>query len=312
MKSFSNLFARATGLLALVLAFAVPAQAGNRTLSMPNYVANPGTFLEVPLSLDNAAGLAALRVQINFNPEVLKLLAVTAGPLGEAFEMSQGEDEGFVRIVFARPESLASGSGRLATLRFLVNAGAAQDLFSELAIADVRLSDSTGVVDLRQKDTLTITNGLLAVTLSPNIDNAHNGLPDWWETMHGMNLFAANANLDPEHDGMTNFLEYAFGGNPTVADAQQRGITPGIVTVGEQTFLSLSFYRRLGDASLLFHVQESPDMGLWGDLNLSSQTIGTPQNMGDGTEFISVRGTIPVSGAGAGPTGFMQVKVERP
>jgi hypothetical protein len=312
MKRFSNLFVRATGMMALVLAFAVSAQAGSRTLSMPNYVANPGTFLEVPLSLDNAAGLAALRVQINFNPEVLKLLAVTAGPLGEAFEMSQGEGEGFMQIVFARAESMVSGSGRLATLRFLVNAGAVQDLFSELAIADVNLSDSTGVVDLRQKDTLTITNGQLAVTLSPNIDNAQNGLPDWWETIHGMNLFGANANLDPEHDGMTNFLEYAFGGNPAVADAQARGIQAETITEGPQKFLSLGFYRRLGDASLLFHVQESPDLSLWGDLNLSSQTLGTPQNMGDGTEFVSVRGTIPVAGLGAAPKGFLQLKVGRP
>ncbi len=312
MKRFSNLIMHATRTIALMLAIAAPALASNRTLSIPNYVANPGSFLEVPLSLDNAAGLAAINVQVNFNPEVLKLLTVTAGPLGEAFEMSQGEDEGLVRIVFVRPESLASGSGQLATLRFLVNHGAIQELFSELAIADVSLSDSTGVVDLHQKDTLTITNGMLAVTLLPNIDNAQNGLPDWWETLHGMDLFAANADLDSENDGMTNFLEYAFGGNPSISDAQQRGIQAEIVTEGPQKFLSLGFYRRLGDASLQFRVQESPNLGLWGDLNLSNQTIGTPQNLGDGTEFVSVRGTIPQAGVNAEPTGFLRLIVDKP
>jgi hypothetical protein len=280
-------------------------------LSLPSYLANPGGILEVPLSLDNAAGLAAVRVQINFNPEVLTLLNITAGPLGEAFELSHGDGEGFVQIVLARAESLVSGSGRLVVLKFQVNAGAVQDLFSELAIADLNFSDSTGVVDLRQKDTLTIANGLLAVTLSPNIDNAQNGLPDWWEAQHGLSPFTANANLDFEHDGLPNFLEYAFGGNPAIADAQQRGPQPGTVTEGQQKFLSLGFYRRLGDASLLFNVQESPDLGIWGDLNLSSQTIGTPQNMGDGTEFVSVRGTIPVAGVNAESKGFLRVVVER-
>ncbi len=312
MKRISNLLVPAAGMIALMLAFAMPAQAGSRTLSMPNYLANPGTFLEVPLSLDNAAGLAALRVQINFDPAVLQLLTVTAGPLGEAFEMSHGEDGGLAQIVFARPESLASGSGRLATLTFLVNAGTVQDLFSELAIADVNLSDSTGVVDLRQKDTITTTNGMVAVTLSPNIDNAHNGLPDWWERMNGMSVFDMSANLDPEHDGMTNLLEYAFGGNPAVADAQERGIRTSLMTQGGEKFLSLGFYRRTGDAALLFRLQESNNLGLWNDLNMTQQTIGLPLNAGDGTEFISVRGTIPAAGVNAEPSGFLRIKVERP
>lgn len=312
MKPISNLFARAAGVIALALAVSEPVRADSRSLSLPGYQANPGNILEVPLSLDNAAGLAAMRVQINFDPEVLELQAVTAGPLGEVFELSQGNGEGFVQLVFARAESLASGAGRLAVLRFRVNPGAVQDLYSELAIADLSLSDSTGVIDLRQKDTLTITNGLVAVSLQQNIDNAHNGLPDWWEEQHGLALFEANANMDPEHDGLTNLLEYAFGGNPAVADAHERGIAAGRVAANGTTFLGVGFYRRLGDASLLFRVQESPDLGIWNDLDLSQQITGTAQIMGDGTEFINVRGTIPATGVNAQPRGFLRVVVERP
>ena len=279
---------------------------------MPSYLANPGGILEVPLTLDNAAGLAAIQVQINFDPEVLELQAVTAGPLGAAFELSQGDGDGFVQLTFFRGESLAGGAGRLAVLKFRANPGAETSLFSELAIADLSLSDSTGVIDLRQKDTLVTTNGQVAVTVQQNIDNAHNGLPDWWEMQHGLSLFTANSNLDPEHDGLTNLLEYAFGGNPKIADAFERGVHAGRVEANGQSFLSVGFYRRLGDASLLLRVQESADLGIWNNLNLPQQIIGTPQNMGDGTEQVNVRGTLPVSGTNPAPRGFLRVVAEKP
>jgi hypothetical protein len=35
-------------------------------------------------------------------------------------------------------------------------------------------------------------------------------------------------------------------------------------------------------------------------------------NMGDGTEFVGVRGTIPLSGTGAGSRGYLRVVVEKP
>ena len=79
-----------------------------------------------------------------------------------------------------------------------------------------------------------------------------------------------------------------------------------------KAFLSVGFHRRLGDASLRFRVQESPDLGQWIDLNLAQQIIGTPQNMGDGTEFVEVLGTLPVTGPDAEPKGFLRVAVEKP
>ena len=312
MKRILHILARAAGLVLLILVVPAPGHAAPRTLSLPSYLANPGAILEVPLSLDNAAGLAAVKVQINFNTDILELLDVTAEPLGAAFDLSRGDGEGYVQLVFARSQNLANGAGRLALLKFRVNSGATPGLYSELAIADSSFSDSTGVIDLRQKDTLSATDGLVTVTLGQNIDNANNGLPDWWEQQHGLNLFAANVNLDPEGDGMSNFLEYAFGANPSASDARERGPQSGVVIVGQQTFLSLGLYRRVGDATLIYRVQESASLSLWNDLNLSQQMIGLPLNMGDGTEFIQVRGTIPMSGANAQPRGFLRVVVQKP
>jgi hypothetical protein len=308
MKSIS-IFLR---ILLLALVAPATAHADSRNFSLPSYQANPGGILEVPLTLDNAAGLAAIQVQVNFDPEVLELQAVTAGPLGAAFELSQGDGDGFVQLTFFRSEALAGGAGRLAVLKFRANPGAETSLFSELAIADLSLSDSTGVIDLRQKDTLVTTNGQVAVTVQQNIDNAHNGLPDWWEMQHELDLFTANAGLDPEQDGMSNLLEYAFGGNPKVADASERGVRAGRVEAGGKTFLSLGFYRRVGDSSLSIGVQESVDLGIWNDVSLPQYLIGPPQNMGDGTERVNVRGTLPATGANAEPRGFLRVVAERP
>jgi hypothetical protein len=105
---------------------------------------------------------------------------------------------------------------------------------------------------------------------------------------------------------------YAFGGNPLVADAQLRGIEVGRIAAGGESFLRVGFYRRLGDAGLRFRLQESPDLGFWNDLDLPQQTIGTPQDMGDGTEFVNVRGILSAAGVNAEPRGFLRVIVERP
>jgi hypothetical protein len=197
-------------------------------------------------------------------------------------------------------------------LRFRANPGAVTNLYSELAIAELTLSDSTGVIDLRQKDTLTMTNGEVTVSVQPNIDNAGSGLPDWCEEQHGLDPFVSNLQLDPENDGLTNLLEYAFGGNPKVADAHERGIQAGRVELNGKTFLSVGFYRRTGDAALQFHVQESADLGFWTNLPLPQQILGTPQNMGDGTEHVNVLGTLPISGPDAEPKSFLRVAVEKP
>lgn len=299
-------------LLAISAMVLAEARAESRNLSLPSYLTNPGGILEVPLALDNAAGLAAIQVQINYDPSVLDLLSVESGPLGDQFESSQGDGEGLVQLTYFRAGALAGGSGQLSVLRFRANPGAETELNSELALADVILSDETGVIDLNQKDSLGTHPGQVTVTAQPDIDNAGSGLPDWWEQQYGLNLFTQNAGLDPEHDGVPHLLEYAFGGHPLVADAQERGVRAGRVEANGATFLSLGFYRRKGDASLLYQVQESQDLGSWENLPLPLQIIGTPQDMGDGTEHVTVRGTIPATGPDAKPAGFMRVAVEKP
>lgn len=298
--------------LPLIACVFLPAslQAATRTVSIPNYHANPGEILEVPVLLSNAEGLAAIRAQINFDPGVLELLSVSPGPLGQAFELSYRSGEGFVQLVFVRSEGISGGTGQLALLRFRVNAGAPQGSYSELALADIRFSDSTGVVDLRQKDALSLASGTLNVSFGSNIDNERNGLPDWWEKQHGLDLFSPNDKEDPDGDGLANFAEYALGANPLSADVAQRTEVLGFVDVSSDRFLTLDFCRRKDDPSISIVLEESSDCVHWHALNLSQQLLGAPQDRGDGTEFVRTRGTIPMGGAQK--SSFLRLRVERP
>jgi|GEM_PF-3731651 len=187
MKRISKHLMRAFAAVTLALvALSAGAHAATRKFELPHYLANPGGTVEVPLMLDNASGLAAIRVQINFDPEVLELQSVSAGPLGKAFELSHGKGDGFVQLLLVRAGSLAGGSGRLAVLKFRANPGAKAKVYSDLAIADVGLSDSSGVINLRQKDSLRLTKGQVAITLSPNIDNRDRGPSEGWTELHAL------------------------------------------------------------------------------------------------------------------------------
>lgn len=115
-----------------------------------------------------------------------------------------------------------------------------------------------------------------------------------------------------EGSGVTDLLEYAFGGNPKVADLAERNVQAGRHELNGESFLSVGFYRRHGDPSLRFRVRESADLGQWTDLNLEQRIHGTPQNMGDGTEFVKVLGTLPITSPDAKPKGFLRVAMEKP
>jgi len=311
MKRLFYLKLITAGMMLLILGM-TQARATSRTLTLPSYQVNPGGIVEVPLTLDNASGLAAVQVQINFDPELLEFLTVSTGPLGEAFALSHGAGDGFVQLTFVRADMLAGGAGRLAVLKFRSNSGAVANQFSDLAIADLSFSDSTGVIDLQQTEVLTTTNGQIVVSLQQNIDNADNGLPDWWEVQHGLDLFTANANLDTDKDGISNLMEYACGGNPRVSDAKERQVLLSRVVVNGKTYLGVGFYRRLGDSSLHYKLQESSDLGSWNDLDLTQQTLNVPQNIGDGTEFVNVFGTLQMAGPNSQSRGFLRIVVKRP
>jgi hypothetical protein len=51
-----------------------------------------------------------------------------------------------------------------------------------------------------------------------NVDTDNDGIPDWWEEIHGLDKTIADATGDPDNDGWTNQEEYIKGGNPNISN----------------------------------------------------------------------------------------------
>lgn len=63
-------------------------------------------------------------------------------------------------------------------------------------------------------------------------DSDADGMPDAWETLHGLNPFdASDATLDLDHDGMSNLAEYLSGTNPADANSVLK-LQPSILADG--------------------------------------------------------------------------------
>ena len=284
------------------------AQAAVYSLSLPTYQGRPGATVPVPLTLDNAAGLAGITVKINFDPSLLSVSSITAGSLGANFTLDQSVTDGVVTLMFTRTEVLAAGAGRLAVVNFVVNAGAADVSFSDLAVAEFTLSDATGVIDLAGgANTLTQTNGKLTVNSFGFVDNNADGIPDNWEAAHGLSLLENNQLGDADGDGLSNLLEYAFGTDPNVANANPH--TVGTAVVDGVRFLTLTFPKLGGgQTGVSYQVQETANLQDWLAVDLFTNTTAT-QDLGNGLQTVTVKGNLPLSGAGAAPRAFMRLKV---
>ena len=199
--------------------------AGNaQNLSLPDYMGRPESDVVMPLTIDDASGLAGIRIAVNFDPSILELETVQRGPLGSLYDLVWQQEDGVLNLFLAREDALVSGSGRLVCLKFRVNAGAETNLYSDLTIADFELSDESGVVALDRQTAATSRRGRLTVTDSSRIDNAGNGLPDEWELAVGLDPFEATADGDPDLDGLPNAQEEQLGLNPTKADTDGDGV----------------------------------------------------------------------------------------
>ena len=54
------------------------------------------------------------------------------------------------------------------------------------------------------------------IGISPDTDG--DGMRDWWEIAHGLNMYSNDAALDPDMDGRSNLVEYNGGWDPHVDD----------------------------------------------------------------------------------------------
>lgn len=57
-------------------------------------------------------------------------------------------------------------------------------------------------------------------------DDDNDGMPDWYEQLHGLNPFsAADALQDSDGDGLTNYQEYLYRTNPRLVDTDGDGVS---------------------------------------------------------------------------------------
>ena len=75
---------------------------------------------------------------------------------------------------------------------------------------------------------LTVITALASPASAHGGDRDHDGLPDRWETRHGLDARHADARRDPDHDGLTNRQEFRLHGDPRDADTDDDGLNDGL------------------------------------------------------------------------------------
>ncbi len=132
------------------------------------------------------------------------------------------------------------------------------------------------------------------VTVLPPPDSDSDGLPDAWETAHGLDpasSLAEHGRLgDPDGDGRSNLLEYAFGLDPQVTDASAAlsCVTSAHPTTG-QPHLVFTHRRLLNPGGLTYTVVTSTDLLAWAAPAVAPEVLSTVANPDGVTETVTLR-----------------------
>jgi hypothetical protein len=145
----------------------LPLAAPAWTVSVGSWVCNPEAGVSVPVEIDDAAGLAYAAVRVNYDPQVLVCLRIERGGLDGAFDgdfLAADDEAGSLTFArFRAADGVApSGGGVLARIVFAVRPGTARQ-YSDVAIADIRLGDDTGVRDLALAGTIAPAGGMVRI-----------------------------------------------------------------------------------------------------------------------------------------------------
>lgn len=155
---------------------------------------------------------------------------------------------------------------------FLLNG--AQDVVDQISFLAQSKGISQGRYPNGSTNILSFTNsptpGAANLTTTPVMDSDGDGMPDVWETTHGLNPNNANdANLDSDRDGMTNLQEYWAGTDPNNAASTLR--LTSFVNAGSITLA----FTAAANRTYSIQYRDSLADGIWqkiGDITAQSNT----------------------------------------
>lgn len=298
----------------VILSILFPLSAFAWTVSVGTWVCNPDASVVVPVEIDDAAGLAYAAVRINYDPQVLVCLRVERGGLDEAFDGDfLVKDDGAGTLSFARfrkSDGVASaGGGILARAVFAVRPGTARQ-YSDLAIANIRLGDDSGVRDLSLSGTIAPSGGM--VRIFPENGSA--------ARLEGAQTIAADTHLATLALSAGDAIQASAAGTPIVVSgatsataeiavlAPEGGWANGTYALLKTSTRGLSFVSAENGGAPLA-VEESEEDGL----RLYSLRVETDSTLEivteDGTSTLGTAATAYVQGLFAGEEGVTRVVV---
>ena len=91
------------------------------TVSIPNTNVNPGTTtVQIPINIDNAAGVVGFQFTVTFDNSVLNATGAVAGSLTNGWLLQVNPQAGQISVIGASATALGSVSGSLSILQFNV------------------------------------------------------------------------------------------------------------------------------------------------------------------------------------------------
>jgi hypothetical protein len=106
-----------------------------------------------------------------------------------------------------------------------------------------------------------------------------------------MNAAVSGPDADEDHDGISNLIEYSAAGDPNTPVSRLLP-THGSVTVGTDTFATISFRRHKTALDLEYEPIASSDLTSWDSLQ---DQVGSVVDNGDGTETVTFRDAMPTT-----------------
>lgn len=122
----------------------------------------------------------------------------------------------------------------------------------------------------------------------------------YWQAAHG--LLNQPLDSDADQDGLVNVLEAALGSNALVSSSNT--LSQGLVTLGGQSYATITYTRDPGILDLVTTVEWSSDLQTWSSTAVREVSRTTQY----GLEVITVRSNTPVSSRAQ----FLRVRVTMP